>query len=217
MSIGRPMAILALCATVLAACAGSTPTLTLNALGLPQGGSALADVTINTSPDGGIYQNPDPMKVVMVRRAPGDLLIRKGGSSASAWTALESLGDFTFVGITIRNSGAAGSDPELNAMQIAADYAPEGTASGALSHYYHPMFPLAMLSLESSDQNCTLHVDPGETQPAVLAYPPISATPSIVWGVFDLFAIRAPFGGGLPGGSQSWQLTLCTPPQPQAA
>ena len=33
----------------------------------------------------------------------------------------------------------------------------------------------------------------------MLAYPPISATPSIVWGVFDVFAIRAPFGGGLPG------------------
>jgi hypothetical protein len=214
MKIRWRLPVVVLAATTAAACAASTPTLTLTSLGLPQGGSALADVTINTSPDGGIYQNPDPMKVVMVSRASGKPLIGKGGPSANAWTALEQYGDFTFVGITIHNSGAAGSDPELNAMQIAADYAPAGTASGPLSHYYHPMFPLAMLSLESSDQNCTLHVDPGETEPAVLAYPPISATPSIVWGVFHLFAIRAPFGGGIPGGGQSWQLTVCTPPQP---
>lgn len=217
MSLRSAAAMLVLSATLLAACAGSTPTVTLTALGLPQGGSALADVTINTSPDGGIYQNPDPMTVDMVGRAPGVPLIRIGGSDATGWKALEPYGDFTFVGISVRNHGAAGSDPQLNAMQIAADYAPAGTASGPLSHFYHPMFPLAILSLESSDQNCTLHVDPGETQLAVLVYPPISATPTIVWGVFDLFAIRAPFGGGLPEASQHWRLTTCTPPQPQPA
>ena len=172
-------------------------------------------MTINTSPDGGIYQNPDPMTVVMVRGAPGAPLISKAGVGAAGWTALERYGDFTFVGILVRNKGAAGSDPQLNAMQIAADYAPPGTATGPLSHFYHPMFPLALLSFEPSDQSCTLHVDPGETQMAVLVYPPIVATSSIVWGVFDLFAIRAPFGGGLPDAVQGWQLTLCTPPQPQ--
>lgn len=210
-------AAIALCAGVLAGCAGSTPTISLAALGLPQHGRALADVTIHTSPDGGIYQNPDPMTVVMVERAPGDALIKQGGSEASAWTALRRFGDFTFVGIAVRNNGAAGSDPQLNAMQIAADYAPPATASGPFSRYYHPMFPLALLSLEPSDQSCTLHVDPGQTQLAVLAYPPITATSSIVWGVFDLFAIRAPFGGGLPGAPRDWRLTLCTPPQPGPA
>ena len=145
MSTRRAATILVLCATVLTACAGSTPTVSLTSLGLPPGGRALAHVTINTSPDGGIYQNPDPMTVVMVRGAPGGPLISKAGVSAGGWTALERYGDFTFVGILIRNKGAAGSDPQLNAMQIAADYAPPGTATGPLSHFYHPMFPLALL------------------------------------------------------------------------
>ncbi len=202
---------------MLAACAGSTPMVSLTSLGLPQQDKPLAAVTINTSPDGGIYQNPDPMTVVMIARAPGRELIKQSGSGATDWTALERYGDFTFVGVAVRNKGAAGSDPQLNAMQIAADYAPAGTASGPLSHFYHPMFPLALLSLEPSDQNCTLHVDPGQTQMAVLAYPPISATPSIVWGVFHVFAIRAPFGGGLPGATLDWRLTLCTAPQPPPA
>lgn len=174
-------------------------------------------VTIKTSPDGGIYQNPDPMTIVMITRAPGAALIKHSGSGASDWTALERYGDFTFVGVAVRNKGAAGSDPQLNAMQIAADYAPAATVSGPLSHYYHPMFPLALLSLEPSDQSCTLHVDPGQTQLAVLAYPPINATPSIVWGVFNVFAIRAPFGGGVPGATSDWRLTLCTAPQPPPA
>ncbi|HEY6468612.1 MAG TPA: hypothetical protein VI434_02495 [Candidatus Dormibacteraeota bacterium] len=210
----RATAILLLSGAMLAGCAGPTPMVSLTSLGLPQGGKPLADVTIDTSPDGGIYQNPDPMTVVMITRAPGGALIKQSGSDARDWAALERYGDFTFVGIAVRNKGAAGSDPQLNAMQIAADYAPAGTSSGPLSHFYHPMFPLALLSLEPSDQNCTLHVDPGESQLAVLAYPPISATPSIVWGVFDVFAIRAPFGGGLPGATPDWRLTRCTPPQP---
>jgi hypothetical protein len=114
----------------------------------------------------------------------------------------------------VRNSGAAESDPQLNGMQIAADFAPPGTDSGPLRHFYHPMFPLALLSIEPSDQSCTLHIDPGQAQIAVLVYPPISTAPSIVWGVYDDFAIRAPFGGGLPAAPQRWQLTPCTAPQP---
>ncbi|MGA8636359.1 MAG: hypothetical protein WB805_16120 [Candidatus Dormiibacterota bacterium] len=215
MSTRWPAAAALLCLSVLVACAGPAPTLTLTSLGLPQSGKALADVTINTSPDGGIYRNPDPMTVVMVSRASGKGLIKTIGTDASDWKALEPLGDFTFVGVAVRNNGAAGSDPQLNAMQVAVNYMPKAAATGPLSHFYHPMFPLAILSLEPSDQNCTLHLDPGETQPAVLVYPPISATPTIVWGVFDLFAIRAPFGGGLPDASQSWRVTMCTPPQAQ--
>lgn len=210
----RVWAAAALSSVVIVACAGPTPTLSPAALGLPQGGKALAGVTIHTSPDGGIYLNPDPMTVLMVHRAPGGPLITRAGAPASDWSSLEQFGDFTFVGITVRNKGAAGSDPTLNQMQIAVDYAPAAAATGPLSHYYHPMFPLAILSLEPSDGNCTLHVDPGQTQIAVLAYPPITATTSIVWGVFDLFAVRAPFGGGLPIlRTTAWRLTLCSPPQ----
>ena len=144
----RRAAVATLLCALLVACAGATPAVSLKALGLPVGGKALADVTISTSPDGGIYQNPDPMTVLMVRRASGNELIERGGPGAKGWDALKRYGDFTFVGIAVHNKGAAGSDPQLNAMQIAADYAPKGTASGPLSHFYHPMFPLALLSLE---------------------------------------------------------------------
>ena len=161
MSTRWPAAVALLCLSVLVACAGPAPTLTLTSLGLPQSGKALADVTINTSPDGGIYRNPDPMTVVMVSRASGKGLIKTIGTDASDWKALEPLGDFTFVGVAVRNNGAAGSDPQLNAMQIAVNYTPKAAATGPLSHFYHPMFPLAILSLEPSDQNCTLHLDPG--------------------------------------------------------
>ena len=141
MSVRWGATVLVMCTLILAACAGSTPTVTLTSLGLPQGGGALAAVTIRTSPDGGIYMNPDPMTVVMVSRAPGTRLIAKGGPDARAWNALQQFGDFTFVGISMHNKGAAGSDPQLNAMQIAADYAPAGTEVGAAQPLLPPDVP----------------------------------------------------------------------------
>jgi hypothetical protein len=172
----------------------------------------LATTTMYTSPDGGIYQNPDPLDVVLLSRAPAAPIIDRLGPNVADWRSLNPLGDFTFVGVSIRNQGAAGSDLQLNIVQIASDFAPAGTTNGSLRHFYHPMFPLAMLSAGTSDANCSVHVDPGHSALAVLLYPPIRATPSIVWGVFDGFAITVPFGGAVPSAASAWHVTACEPP-----
>ncbi|MFN2581521.1 MAG: hypothetical protein ABR498_02125 [Candidatus Dormibacteria bacterium] len=198
----------------LAACAQSAPPAAPAALSFPTGTSAaLASATLYTSPDGGIYQNPDPIQVLMVMRESGAPVIHQLGASAQSWSALTPYGDFTFVGVTIRNNGAAGSDPQLNATQIASDFAPDGTSSGTLRHFYHPMFPLALLSAQTSDASCTLHLDPGNTAVAVLVYPPVRQTSTLVWGIYQTFAVRASFGGSLPQRIDGWRTTACTPPQ----
>ncbi|MBV8194626.1 MAG: hypothetical protein JOY80_03780, partial [Candidatus Dormibacteraeota bacterium] len=175
----------------LSGCAGATAS-TPSSLTFRTGSApALASTTLSTSPDGGIYKNPDPLSVLLLSRESGDAVITELGGAASSWSSLTSLGDFTFVGLQIRNDGAAGSDPELNAVQIASDFAPDGTATGALRHFYHPMFPLAMISVQASDANCSLHLEPGASVVAVLMYPPIRATQEILWGVYQAFAVRA--------------------------
>ncbi|HKR99949.1 MAG TPA: hypothetical protein VJU79_10600 [Candidatus Dormibacteraeota bacterium] len=186
-----------------------------DAFALPvSSGATLASVTMKTSPDGGIYQNPDLVRVVMVTRHAVDAVAGRAGAVAAQWKQLHALGDFTFVGLSIKNNGKAWSDAALNASQIASDFAPDGTSSGALRHFYHPMFPLAMLSEKSSDSSCTLHIDPGETALAVLVYPPLRSTDHIVWGMYQDFAVQASFGGGVPDRSVQWQVNACVSPQP---
>ena len=212
----------ALCATVatltmlLVACGTDAPG-ALSAPAFPVGAPrTLASATLYTSPDGGIYKNPDPLSVIMVTRLPATAVMHELGASAAAWTALTRFGDFTYVGVTVHNHGAAGSDPQLNAVQIASDFAPDGTGGGALRHFYHPMFPLALLSDQRSDSSCSIHLDPGHDAVVVLLYPPIRPTPSIVWGVYQDFAVRAALGGALPPGPHAWHISACTPPQPVA-
>ncbi len=213
MRAAASLLVMAACATVVACEPGSAGAARVS---LPAGASrALATVTLYTSPDGGIYENPDHTEVRLVlRHAPGDVEAMLPGNG---WKPLDALGDFTFVGVSIRNDGKAGSDPQLNAVQIASDYAPDGTATGPLRHFYHPLFPLAVLSPGGSDSSCTVHVDPGQTVVVVLVYPPLRATATIVWGVYHSFAVRAPFGGALPPGSYAWRATACVPPQPPAS
>ncbi|MBV8446001.1 MAG: hypothetical protein JOZ92_08810 [Candidatus Dormibacteraeota bacterium] len=200
---------------LLAACAAPPKTQPPRNLGLPTAATvqSLATTTVYTSPDGGIYENPDPLSVIMVARAPGGSLSGMLPGDSAAISQLAPLGDFTFVGLRISNHGQAGSDEQLNVAQIASDFAPAGTASGALRQYYHPMFALALLSQQSSDSSCSVHLDPGQSSVVVLVYPPIDATSSIVWGVYDVFALRTPLGGALPQGVASWQATPCVPPE----
>lgn len=193
-------------------CAGGTGAST--ALSFPTASAALATTTLFTSPDGGIYQNPDPIKVLMVVRERADSVMRQLGAAASSWTALQRFGDFTYVGVEIVNHGAAGSDPQLNNAQIAVDFAPPGTSSGSLRHFYHPTYPLAILRTQPSDVQCGAHIDPGRSAVMVLLYPPVSATGSIVWGMYQTFALRVPFSGGVPSAT-GWHAAACTPPQPQ--
>lgn len=184
-------------------------------LRFPTATTALASTTLFTSPDGGIYQNPDPLRLLMVVRQSADPVMRQLGAGAASWRALQQLGDFTYVAVAVSNHGAAGSDPQLNTAQIASDFAPPGTDSGALRHFYHPMFPLAILREQNSDVQCGMHLDPGRSSVVVLLYPPVSAAPTVVWGMYQTFALRVPFGGGVPPGAQAWHAAACTPPQPQ--
>jgi hypothetical protein len=202
----------------LTGCATATQAATTTSLSLPSSAPShpLATATLYTSPDGGIYENPDSLQVTMLVRSPDGDLGSMAPSLQSALAALRAQGAFTFIAIRITNLGKAGSDPQLNGVQIASDYAPAAAASGPLHHYYHPMFPLALLSPHASDASCSVHLDPGQTSVAVLVYPPITATTSIVWGVYKQFALRIAFGGGVSGGVAGMVATVCAPPQPQA-
>jgi hypothetical protein len=210
----RAVLALILCGCATAAQASSSAT----TLGLPSSNqpAPLASTTMHTSPDGGIYENPDPTQVVMVARASGDPLLQLLPSAQNVVAQLRPLGAFTYVGVRISNAGQAGSDPQLNAMQIASDFAPAAGNSGPLRQYYHPMFPLVLLAPHSSDSTCSVHLDPGQSLIAVLVYPPIQDVSSIVWGVYDDFAIRAALGGGVPRGGAGLVATRCEPPQPDA-
>jgi len=207
-------AVLLSAVVLLTGCAGSPAAAPSNGLRLPttQTVHTLAQTTVYTSPDGGIYQNPDPLQIIMVARAPASVLSGLLPSDGGVVTALQGLGDFTFIAVRIHNGGQAGSDQPFNVAQIASDFAPKGTDAGPLRQYYHPMFTLAMLSPFSSDSSCTVHVDPGQTSTVVLVYPPVDATATIVWGEYDDFALRAPFGGGLPPAATRWLATPCVPP-----
>jgi hypothetical protein len=202
-----------------AGCATARASEQSSAFNLPVAPHAtpLATGILYTSPDGGIYKNPDSVQVTMVAHLSGEALVRRLGAAASSWTQLERLGDFTFVGLTLRNNGRAWSDAQLNATQIASDFAPAGTASGGLRRYYHPMFALALLSEKSSDANCTLHLDSGESTRAVLVYPPLRPTTHIVWGIFRLVALEADVGGGLTDKPERWNVTACARPAPSGA
>ncbi|MBV8300934.1 MAG: hypothetical protein JOY68_03315 [Candidatus Dormibacteraeota bacterium] len=211
----RSVMVGAACAAVLVACASPPKALPPANLGLPTTATVhpLATTTVYTSPDGGIYENPDPLSIIMVARAPGSSLSSLLPGDSAVITQLSPLGDFTFVGLRISNHGQAGSDEQLNVAQIASDFAPPETASGALRQYYHPMFALALLGQQSSDSSCAVRIDPGQSDVVVLVYPPIDATASIVWGVYSVFALRTPLGGALPQGVASWQATPCVPPE----
>jgi hypothetical protein len=207
------------CALVLlTGCAGSAPPASATSLQLPTAPSAasLASATLYTSPDGGIYQNPDTLQVLMIARLNGATLPSLLPGLAQAVKALQQLGPFTFVGVRVTNNGKAGSDPQFNSVQIASDYAPAGTASGPLRTYYHPLFPLAMLAGHGSDATCTVHLDPGQGAVVVMVYPPITASRSIVWGVYKGFALRVAVGGALPSDATAWQPTVCVPPRAPA-
>jgi hypothetical protein len=192
---------------------GSQPTVSISGLGLPRSEhiDSLASATLTTSPDGGIYVNPDPLSVVLVGHLPMHPIADRVGSSAD-WAGLSGLGDLTVVGFRLRNDGKAGSDPQLNTLQIASDLAPPGTSSGPLRHFYHPTYPLAGLSKVAIGSDCSVHIDPGEETTVVLVYPPIRATPAVTWGRYGDFALSLHRGGALPADTADLRVTACTPP-----
>jgi hypothetical protein len=175
----------------------------------------LSSTTVYTSPDGGIYRNPVRVEVLMVARRDVSSLAAKLGGSASGWSQLRRFGGFTLVAIRLRNQGKAWSEPELRDLQIASDFAPPGTAAGPLRHWYHPTYTLAAVADQPMSNQCQPHIDPGHSITVVLVYPPVVATHSIVWGRYQDFALRVPFGGGVaPLSSAHLHAALCPAPVP---
>jgi len=117
--------------------------------------------------------------------------------------------------VRLHNDGRAGSEPALQDLQVASDYAPAGTASGPLRALYHPTFPLAALSDRVITGDCTVHLDPGQTATVLLLYPPLRPSPTYLWGRFASFSLELHGGGGVPGLDGDLHVAACTPPQPQ--
>lgn len=183
-------------------------------LGLPQASSVapLATSTLYTSPDGGIYQNPDHLEVLLVSHHSVDAVASQLGAAAGSWGTLRPLGDFTFIGLRLRNDGKVSSEPRLNDLQLASDYAPAGSDTGPLRHFYHPTFPLALIADQQPGDSCSVHMDPGHTSLAVLVYPPVRLPPTVVWGRFGSFTLTVPAKGALPSSSTSLRAMSCQPP-----
>lgn len=213
------VAVACLAAVVSAAGCGSAAELDAAALGLPQQGPvrSLATATVATSPDGGIYKNPDHLEVLLVERHGIDPVAADLGSKAASWAQLRGLGDFTLVGLRLRDDGKVSSDPQLGDLQMASDYAPSGTASGPLRHFYHPTFPLAVVADSNPASDCSIHLDPGHSGIAILVYPPVDLGSTMVWGRLGDFVLTVPVGGALPPLSTQLHAVACTPPTPPAA
>jgi hypothetical protein len=200
--------------TALSGCGSVSSVLDAGALGLPSRSSpaALATATVSTSPDGGIYRNPDHLEVMLVARHNVDSVAGQLGSASSTWAQLRSFGDFTVIALRLRDDGKVSSDPQLADLQMASDYAPTGTASGSLRHFYHPTFPLALVADSNPGDGCSIHLDPGHSGVAILIYPPVNLPSTLVWGRFGDFVLSVPTGGALPPLSGGLHAEACTRP-----
>ncbi|MGO8687735.1 MAG: hypothetical protein ACLQT7_11275 [Candidatus Dormibacteria bacterium] len=222
--LGRPAGlVLAGLAALVSACGGPT-TLSAAQLGLPSSGHprTLASATYDTSPDGGIYVNPDPIHVTLVGRIPMEPLAQRIGAEKQ-WAALQGLGQLTAVAFQLTNSGLAGSSPQLDSLQIASSswatcqagsasaLCPEGVSRSTFDRFYYPAYPLAGLSTVSIDGSCSVSIDPGQTATVVLIYPPIRSTTYVTWGEYGTFAVALPLGGAITG-TASLRANICVPP-----
>lgn len=199
---------------VVAACGNAkTVSISRQDLGLSDGSASkpLATTTLYTTPDGGIYENPDRVDVLFVGSIAVQPLLERLG--AADWGGLAALGRFEVVGLRIRNDGKIGSEPVLDDLQIASDFAPPQAATGQLRRFYHPMFPLAVLADRRSAGNCSVHLDPGDVAVVLLVYPPIRPTSAILWGRYDDLRLTLPVGGGVPT-TGTLEAERCAPPTP---
>lgn len=202
-------------AAIAAGCGHDSRTIDSADLGLPTAAaSPMASQQVATSPDGGIYRNPDQLDVVWVGSVDVDAMAARLGTGQT-WSPLRALGPMLAVGLRLRNDGKAGSEPALNDLQVASDQAPPGTDTGVLRGFYHPTFPLAALSDLPLSGDCTVNLDPGQSATVVLVYPPTAAGPRIVWGRYTEFALALHRGGGLGDVPSGLHAAVCTPPQPQ--
>ncbi len=209
---------------VLVTACGGQPTLSAAQVGVPSGAHprTLASATYSTSPDGGIYVNPDPIHVTLLGRIPMGPLAEQLHAQKT-WAPLAGLGDLTAVGFRLTNAGLAGSSPELDDLQIAssswatceagaaAALCPPGLSRSTFNQFYYPAYPLAGLSTVAIDGSCSVSVDPGQTVTVVLIYPPIRTTTYVTWGEYGTFAVALPLGGAVPDATQL-RANICVPP-----
>jgi hypothetical protein len=203
-----------LCTVAVAGCGSTAAGLDAAALGLPVTATAvaLATTTVSTSPDGGIYRNPDHLEVMLVERHNVDAVAGLLGTASSSWSELRGFGDFTVVAVRLRDDGKVSSDPTLADLQMASDYAPSGTATGSLRHFYHPTYPLAVVADSKPGDSCSIHLDPGGSGVAILVYPPVNLPTTLVWGRLGDFVLSVPVGGALPPLAGALHAETCTPP-----
>ena len=203
-------------AALLTACGGASVALEAAGLDLPAASTPkpLASTTIYTSPDGGIYRNALHLDVLMLARRDVSTLAQRLGTTQQ-WAPLRPLGAFTLVAIRMRNDGKAWSEPDVNDLQIASDYAPKQAQSGPLHAFYHPTYPLATVSDTRPGSECRPHLDPGQSTTIVLVYPPLDVpADGIVWGRYKDFALRIPTGGAVGMlNDRPVSAASCTPPQ----
>jgi hypothetical protein len=199
---------------LLSGCGSAPAGLDASTLGLPVAGSpvALATTTVSTSPDGGIYRNPDHLEVMLVERHDVSRVAGLLGTASSSWAPLHAFGTFTLVALRLRDDGKVSSDPQLFDLQMASDYAPAGTASGPLRHFYHPTYPLALLADSKPGDSCSIHLDPGHSGVAILVYPPVNLPATLVWGRLGDFVLSVPVGGALPPPAGPLHAETCSPP-----
>ena len=97
-------------------------------------------------------------------------------------------------------------------LHMASDYAPPGTATGSLRHFYHPTYPPALVADSTPGDSCSLHLDPGHSGVAILVYPPVNLPTTLVWGRLGDFVLSVPVGGALPPLAGPLHAEACTPP-----
>ncbi len=219
MNAGARRLAAALAATAaLTGCGRAGPTLDASGLGLPATVAAPQAVRdVATSPDGGIYRNPDRLEVVYVGPVDADPVASHLGEPAREWAQLKPYGAFTAVALRLRNDGKSGSEPELDDLQVAGDLAPGGADQGPLRHFFHPAFPLAAVADRPLAGNCTVHLDPGQQATVILLYPPLRTDLPVVWGRYTDFALSLRRTGGVGDLHGGLHAGACTPPSVSSA
>lgn len=169
-------------------------------------------MTLNTSPDGGFYVNPNRLAVATVATVDGASIAGLSSSVADAVHATSHLGNPVAIVFRVNNNGKASSDPAFGDMQIASDYAPTA-ASGKARGYYHPFLPVAMVVAGAEpEDNCAVHLDQGQSATVILVYPPMQPAQTILWGIYGGPTVTLHVGGRVPPLPESLRAEGCTPP-----
>lgn len=210
------LAVPVLVCLLLAGCASSGPPKvalsSLHPVPAPDGTGGLAATRLYTSPDGGIYVNPDSATIDGVVYGNGSDIGKY--ADVPAFAALSRYGRYTFVALRVRNLGAGVSSPEFSDMQIAVELAPPAAQGGPYASLYAPIFPLALLASVPVQGSCGVDINPGQTVEVVIVYPPTRPASTIVWGEYQGFVLTLPVRDHTSGWPSSLYVGKCPPAFP---